>query len=337
MTLTIAAVDPANPADLAAYCAVADAVRANDLPGWREITPRMARLMLEHPFPGVDNYFWLAWRDGEPVGRVHLEIYTRENTDAVLADIWVVPGARRQGIGRRLWDFVQGEARGHGRRRTFCTTLWDLPEAPAPDLAGSAFAQALGFRPSLVDVTRRLELSNVDYAVLEVMGKPVAGYRTVGWVGITPEEYLPDLAQLATRLHMDAPHGDVEWDPPAPDVERTRENDVIALKRERLPYHTVAVHEATGKVVAWTLIVKEKALDWNASQQVTVVDPDHRGHRLGALVKAENLRFFRENEPTVTAIDTFNAHANSYMIAINEEMGYRPLYAWQNWQREIET
>ena len=109
----------------------------------------------------------------------------------------------------------------------------------------------------------------------------------------------------------------------------------MTAKRERIAYHSAAVHEETNRLVAWTTITKEKSLGWNAFQQITIVDPDHRGHRLGALVKVENLRFFREHEPTVTAIDTFNAHSNSYMIQINEQMGFRPLYAWQNWKLEL--
>jgi RimJ/RimL family protein N-acetyltransferase len=95
------------------------------------------------------------------------------------------------------------------------------------------------------------------------------------------------------------------------------------------------VHEETGRLVAWTAIGGDRQLDWFAWQGITIVEPRHRGHRLGALVKVANLRWVRAADPALRVIDTFNAEANTYMIAINEAMGFRPLYAWQAWQRDL--
>jgi GNAT superfamily N-acetyltransferase len=335
MTLSLTPVDPANPGHLDAYCRVVDAVREQAWPGWRQLNPRLIRLMIEHPFPYADGVYLLGWHEGEPVAKVNLEIFARENTDAILADVWVIPAARRRGFGMQLWEHVCRIAADLGRKRILAITSWDLPEAPARDMSGVAFAESLGFQPSLIDVARRLELSTVDESVLDTMSRPAAGYRIVRWIDAAPEEYLEDLAYLDSRLHADAPHGDLDWEPPKPDAERVRLTQIISARRGRRSYHTAAVHEASGRLVAWTTITLEDSIDWNAFQQVTVVDPDHRGHRLGALIKAENLRYLRTHEPAITTIDTFNAHSNGYMIAINEQMGFRPLYAWQNWQREI--
>jgi GNAT superfamily N-acetyltransferase len=335
MALSLTGVDPDNPADIADYCAVLAAVREHDVPLWRENPPRMVELLIRHPFQDSDQRFFLARRDGVPVARVTVDMPRRENLDSLQTDIWVVPSARRQGIGGELWAHVQDVAGTQGRKKILTSTLWELPGIPAPDPAGPAFAQAMGFKPSLVDVTRRLDLSTVDESVLDAMSYAAQGYRVVRWNGPHPDEYLDDLAYLDARLMTDAPMGDLEWEAPKPDGERMRRVQAVWIARERVGYHTAAVHEASGRLVAWTTISKEKSLDWNAFQQITIVDPDHRGHRLGALVKAENLRYFRAHEPTVTMIDTFNAQTNSFMIAINEQMGFRPLYAWQNWQREI--
>jgi GNAT superfamily N-acetyltransferase len=335
MTLSLTPVDPDSPADIADYCAVLAAVREHDVPLWRENPPRMVELLIRHPFADSDNLFFIARRDGVPVGRVTVDLPLLENLDTLQTDIWVVPSARRQGIGRELWEFVQRLAGTRQRKKVLTSTLWDLPGIPAPDLAGPAFARALGFKPSLVDVARRLDLSTVDESVLDAMSNPAEGYRVVRWQSPHPDEYLADVAYLDSRLATDAPMGDLEWEPPKPDKDRMRRVQATLLARERLGYHTGAVHMASGRLVAWTTIAKEKSLDWNAFQQITIVDPDHRGHRLGALVKAENLRYFRKHEPTVTTIDTFNAESNRFMIAINEQMGFRTLYAWQNWQREI--
>ncbi len=314
-------------------------VREFDVPKWRETTPRMLELMVKVPWPGQDLEFIVAMRDGRPVGRVVLEFPTRENLDMIYADIWVVPSARRQGIGRQLYEHVREIADERGRKKLIATTLWELPGIPAPNLAGVAFAESLGFTGALADVARRLDLSTVDEAVLDDMlnhaKEKAHGYRVVRWVGSPPEEYLEDLAYLDARLMLDAPMGDLQMEAPEPDVERMREYATTLTLRERIGYHAAAVHEESNRLVAWTTISKEASLDWHGFQQITIVDPDHRGHRLGALVKVENLHFFRQHEPTVTVIDTFNAHSNSYMIAINEQMGFRPLYAWQNWKQEF--
>ena len=63
---------------------------------------------------------------------------------------------------------------------------------------------------------------------------------------------------------------------------------------------------------------------WHAWQNITIVDPLHRGHRLGALIKVANLRYVLEARPNLEIIDTGNAYVNSYMISINEEMGFQP-------------
>jgi GNAT superfamily N-acetyltransferase len=339
MPLSITQVDGSDKADLDAFGQVITEVRDFDVPRWRDTTPRMLELIVTVGWPGLDLEYHLVRRDGVPVARVSLEIPTRENLDMINADIWVVPSARRQGIGRELFAWVKEVAAARGRKKLLGTTLWELPGIPAPNLAGAAFAESLGFTGALADVARRLELSTVDEAALDDMLREAQqkahGYRVVRWIGAAPEEYVHDIAYLDARLMLDAPMGDLQMEAHEPDVARTREFGEVTAKRERVAYHCAAVHEESNRLVAWTTITKEKSLSWNAFQQITIVDPDHRGHRLGALVKVENLRFFRENEPTVTAIDTFNAHSNSYMIHINEQMGFRPLYAWQNWKLEL--
>ncbi|HEU0041201.1 MAG TPA: hypothetical protein VFQ15_02510, partial [Jiangellaceae bacterium] len=61
-----------------------------------------------------------------------------------------------------------------------------------------------------------------------------------------------------------------------------------------------------------------------AFQDTTIVDPAHRGHRLGLLLKAANFRSLIHDRPGVQAVWTWNADSNSQMISINETLGYRP-------------
>lgn len=100
-------------------------------------------------------------------------------------------------------------------------------------------------------------------------------------------------------------------------------------------YHAAACHEATGRIVGWSVLgfdVGEQDFAW---QGTTVVDPDHRGHRLGLLLMLENLRRVRELYPGLRAVDTVNAEQNTHMIAINDALGFRPLDAWIDWRYDV--
>jgi GNAT superfamily N-acetyltransferase len=57
----------------------------------------------------------------------------------------------------------------------------------------------------------------------------------------------------------------------------------------------------------------------------TIVLPEHRGHRLGMLVKAANLLQVRRAAPTATSIVTWNAAENRHMLAVNEALGFYPI------------
>jgi RimJ/RimL family protein N-acetyltransferase len=59
-----------------------------------------------------------------------------------------------------------------------------------------------------------------------------------------------------------------------------------------------------------------------AEQWNTIVEPDHRGHRLGLAVKFANLRHLRLAVPETQRLETWNADENTRMIAINELLGF---------------
>lgn len=72
-----------------------------------------------------------------------------------------------------------------------------------------------------------------------------------------------------------------------------------------------------------------------AFQYNTIVRADHRGHRLGMLVKADNLRTLVEAYPRVRRLHTWNAGENRHMLAINEAMGFEVASVEGAWQRKL--
>ena len=190
----------------------------------------------------------------------------------------------------------------------------------------------MGAQEALGDVRRRLDVTRLDQPRLDdslaEAYRRAAGYRLVRWRGAAPEEYVADVAYLEGRLLIDAPLGDLEWEPEQVDAERIRGTE----GRSRRGAAAVPPRRAcTRRPAGWSpghCSTWAPTADWHAWQQITLVDPAHRGHRLGLLVKIENLRYVLAHEPALRAIDTWNAASNSYMIAINEQLGFRPVDAW---------
>ena len=131
--------------------------------------------------------------------------------------------------------------------------------------------------------------------------------------------------------------GDLAWEPEKVDAAADpRRRGGRTPARGRRHYNTGVRprrHRPAGRLDRRSSLDDDP--DWHAWQQITIVDPDHRGHRLGTIVKIENLRYTLAAEPALRYIDTWNAAANDHMISINELMGFRPVDAWHNWQQDL--
>ncbi len=316
-------------------------VADHDRPGWQHMDPEAVLRQWKYQWVGRQTEYYIAWDDDEPIAIMEISVGTRENLDKAQVSIDVMPQWRRRGVGRQLFDLAVERSKALGRNKILSHTAWSLPGILAHDGgAGPAFAQTMGFESAnLPEVMRRLDLSTVDNDVLDgLLSKAKdksSGYAVRQWIDTAPDDLVDDVAYLDGRLSTDAPMGDLDMDADQVDAARIREVEQTMKNRDRKNYHTGAVHVETGRLVAWTTINTGPDTPEHAWQFITIVDPDHRGHRLGALVKVENLRFFQANEPAVKRIDTFNAAENSYMISINEDMGFRAKFAFANWKRDV--
>ncbi|WP_426509745.1 GNAT family N-acetyltransferase [Dactylosporangium sp. McL0621] len=283
------------------------------------------------PPPRAVRRRFLARHGDEPVGVAELDLPRHDNLDKAHVDVRVHPAHRRRGIGRALFAHATAAARADGRTGV----LGFSPVAAGP----SGFAEAAGVTNRLLDARRRLLLADVDEGTLDrLYAEGVAksaGYALVHWGATLPEEYVEDLAALDSSFLEETPMGELDYQPERVDAERLRTQQAAFVAWGARRYEAGLVHEATGRLVAWTAIRVTRTVGWHAWQLITLVHPAHRGHRLGLVAKVANLRAMRAAEPAVTTIDTFNAADNSYMIAINEAMGFRFADHWANWQGAI--
>jgi RimJ/RimL family protein N-acetyltransferase len=161
------------------------------------------------------------------------------------------------------------------------------------------------------------------------------GYSLVHWTGPVPEELLGPVANVM-NAYADAPRGE-DVEPEDWDAERVRERENYWIQAGVLRgYGVAALHDATGEMAAYTaLAVDPEAPEWGY-QQLTAVTRQHRGHRLGLLVKTAMLELLAEAEPELKFIATGNAAANEHMIAVNERLGYEVVEpGWQVYEMPV--
>jgi GNAT superfamily N-acetyltransferase len=241
-----------------------------------------------------------------------------ENRGRVFVNPIVHPAFRRRGIGRALLRHAAQRAKADGRT--------DLDGVVAQGLAGDAFVQKLGATPGIVDARRILDLRKVQasrFAKLRAEAAEHAqGYSLVSWTGRTPEEELGRVAGVMNAMN-DAPREEGLFEDDIWDVGRVRDRGDMQVRfAGNRGYSIGAVHDATGEMAALTqLFVDPADPDWG-HQGLTGVTRPHRGHRLGLLTKAAMLEWMATAEPQLERIETNNAAVNSYMISVNEALGF---------------
>jgi GNAT superfamily N-acetyltransferase len=160
-------------------------------------------------------------------------------------------------------------------------------------------------------------------------------YRTLAFVTPWPEEFVEDLGTLFGVMSTDEPAGDGERQAEHWDEERLRENERLDADREATVLAAAAQHVPSGKLVALTEISVSNDSPGEAWQQLTVVHPEHRGHRLGLAVKLANVDLLAEQAPDVRIVHTGNASVNRPMIAVNEMMGFEVFSEGAFWQKHL--
>jgi GNAT superfamily N-acetyltransferase len=271
--------------------------------------------------------------EGEPAGAAEVGLPTKDNLSVANVEVSVRPALRGRGIGRRLLERAE-ELAAAGERSVLQGSTFGRSATLASREA--RFAMAAGFSHARTEVRRELRLP-LQASRMEALERENAGRATdfelVSWSRHCPDELVESLGRLLTTLTADEPHGELEVEAQSYDVERTRrwEGDLEHAGRELIC--TAAVSKETGELAAVTEIGMPRPGEDLAMQFATVVAPEHRGHRLGVLVKLANLRLSARRELAPRRICTWNAEANEHMIRVNDELGFEIVGMAFNWQK----
>lgn len=289
-----------------------------DCPAAVVSTPLGYQAHLKYGWDGDPGRVYLA-RDesGSVIGLLEFYAPTYDNTNLAWSEVEVHPDHRGQGIGSELVRYAEQVALELDRH-SFGISAWDLPKA-------DAFVKHHGFEQKAVVVNRRQDIANLDWTTVQKLYDEAvlaaADYEVLRIIGAVPEELLEGMVAVTASIN-DAPKDDLDLEDDAITPERIRAYERSREAHEETMYRVIARHRATGEPAGHSVVTVERERPHIGHQNDTAVSRDHRGHRLGALVKTAMLLWLREAEPALTQIDTWNAESNNHMIGINEQLNY---------------
>jgi GNAT superfamily N-acetyltransferase len=325
----ISVVDPADEDTLRGFWNVQQTAQRHDrehalLPSWDQLTTS-----LRDPNPYHRRDLWVA-RDGpEVVGCAEIGAPLQDNTQIGFLEINVLPDRRRRGIGTALHDVAAKFCREDGRT-SICGEVYvgaDGAASPA-----SSFAERLGFEVVHREDHLLLSLPVPDETVARLRAKAdPAAYEIVSWQGRCPDEHVAAFCEMRTRMENDVPTGEIDLEPVVVDEERLR----VGEKRIALSYLGItaaARRREDGVFGGYSQLYLPHGADY-VYQDDTLVMPEHRGHRLGTLLKLATLEIVEREHPDRVAIHTDTAVDNHAMQATNRDFGYRPVERLHEMQR----
>ncbi|HEY7042114.1 MAG TPA: GNAT family N-acetyltransferase [Nocardioidaceae bacterium] len=326
------------PDDLTAVSTGVDllnaAQRVDDPDGWPDI-PELSAKWLEFGWDlePDERYLYVPVEGGEPVGVLDVSLPSRDNLHLVWAEVVVHPDHRRRGHGSAMVAEVVRRAQDAGR-----TTIW---LGTAEDDEGSRrFLEQQGFHYASHDARRRQILADVDGAEIDRLHataqEAAADYELERYVPPIPDDVLAELVEVTEAIN-DAPMGELTYEDEKFDLQRLKDLETARAGRGDRVYRLAARHRETGRFGGHTLVIVNPLRPTRAGQGDTAVHREHRGHRLGMLLKIEMMRWLADVEPQVEVVETWNNADNRYMINVNEAIGYRLSRVFAMYERNLGT
>jgi RimJ/RimL family protein N-acetyltransferase len=192
-------------------------------------------------------------------------------------------------------------------------------DALARALGGRIAARRRYYTLKVKDVRRTLMDSWVHEAQVKNRDLRLRFFDSV------PEKYLEEYCALFTRFLREMPRGSAVW-LPVIRPERIRKQQRMNKKSDSVSYTSLLLNRK-GSIVGHTNVFIRRRKPQIAHQFMTGVSREYRGRGLGRWMKGAMFRKLVRDFPELEEIRTDTNPRNRWMIAINDQMGYRYSYS----------
>ena len=310
--------------------------------------------LLEMADPYERQVILVAKVAGAIVGTVDIALPLADNLDLAEFALDILPEFQGRGVGRQLLEAAEHFARDEGRH----TILIDTNH-PSSSLGDNAEGQlvpgtGLGFVPMgsrEVEFARHsgytlqhieqfsactLPLDSELVEELETEAAEANGgrYRLHHWTDRCPDQWLEAVAALENSAGEDGVPG-VDDTVMVFDGGILREAEDVAVAQGRRTVVTAVEHIASGELVGLTTISVLALRPDVVFQDDTVVLREHRGNKLGLLIKVANMERLAEQFPDARVLYTWNAPENRYLLKVNQQLGFNTAGVTGIWQKEL--
>ncbi|WP_439693577.1 GNAT family N-acetyltransferase [Curtobacterium sp. SP.BCo] len=346
--------DPTTVQAFRDWLAVSDAAEV-DVHGLTELSWKPEEyLPMCHEPEAPSRLFVVRDPDGTVVAAGSYDTKQAPGTPNCWLAVGVAPEHQGRGVGTLLADHLEQVARSEGRTqwKTYAVSRQVGPAtghgylaaptgfgAVPEDEAGVRFLTRRGWRFGQVNRISRLTLPTDHSVVRELHDRAVAAagpdYRVHTWAGRTPERWLDGIATLETRMSTDAPNGDMDEPEDVWTAERLREHEAELARAPRTMLTVAVEHVPSTTLAGFTQLAVPDDPTRAVMQWDTLVLREHRGHRLGWLLKVVGIERVEQDFPGRPSIITFNAEENRPMLDVNEAVGFVGVGSEGIWERRV--
>lgn len=315
-------VDPQDEAALRDYWETEQQAIRHDRPDAIIRTWDSLRNATQTPGPFYRRELLAARLDGRTVGVADLGFWLQGNDHLAGLEVNVLASHRRRGTGRAL--FEEGERRRRALGRTSVSGEAYVGEGQTLETsAAGLFATAMGMTSAHQEDHLALRLP-VDETQVSRLRDAVAGhasaYDVVTWGDRCPDEHVEAFCAMNTQMSADVPSGALDVEAVVWDEARLRSSE----ERTARSFHRViaaARRRDDGVLGGYTLLYLPHGEE-HVLQDDTLVMPEHRGSRLGTVLKLATLDIVRRDHPERQTLHTWTEPDNHAMYRTNLGFGY---------------
>ncbi|GAA5154419.1 GNAT family N-acetyltransferase [Microbacterium pseudoresistens] len=293
---------------------------------------------------------WYIERDDELIGCVAVDILGDSGGETAILTIAVLAAHSGHGIGTTALAQVEQQLRAVG-----VTKLLGWAEHRSTGRSDGRLEAPTGFGSIPLDHSARfLQQTGFGLEQIERVSaffwtadaerllrthrdgaqEHAGDYRIVQWMWPTPPEHIDGFAWLKSRMSTDVPDAEMGMPEEMWDAARVAEMEERQAAKGFTVQVTAAQHIETGELCAFNELAISIDRPSDSSHQFdTLVLKEHRGHRLGMLVKCAGLLRWHERFPESARVVTYNAEENRPMLSINEAIGFAPIGYEGAWKK----